>query len=50
MLSVFTIKNCQKLSEYLKKSGKSQIATKNTPVDPFIRPEFHDCLERPKTL
>lgn len=46
MLALFTLKNCQKLSHFLKKNkkGVKSKVLQNTINDPFVRPQFHDCL------
>ena len=54
MLSILTLKNCASIEKHLKttKNKKDHAKKFNEPgqlTDPFIRPEFHDCLERPKT-
>ena len=54
MLSLFTLKNCENVQRYLKQTQNKKECRKkfNDPgeqTDPFIRPEFHDCLDRPKT-
>lgn len=53
MLGLFTLRNCGKLAEYLKKTqsrkDRPNMNMKEIP-NPFIRPQFHDCLDRPKIL
>lgn len=51
MIALFTLKNCEKLSQFLRRvqKTKTNMNYKDIP-DPFIRPEFHDCLDRPKIL
>lgn len=37
-MALWTMKNCEKITEYLKKAAKMQGGLKTGTADPFIRP------------
>ncbi len=57
MLVLLTLKNSSVISDYLKSKKRKFMKNNhilNSPnskyIDPFIRSEFHDCLNRPKNM